>query len=117
MAQSPASSFGIYLAVSYDVIAATNSSPQTTEINAKARAKTLMKWVWIGIIQSMFFGLIGAAMEKKAGNKAWPPLVGSFTGVALLWAQYAYALKSGTESNESPTETYNSQPTVRGRRR
>jgi len=95
---------GIYAAVVYDVISATNSSPQTTEINAKARAGTLMKWVYIGLAQAALFVVIGMAAE--APGKKWRPMVGGGLAAALLWIQYVHAKKAGLESSEPGTEQY-----------
>lgn len=94
---------GIYAAVVYDVISATNSSPQTTEINAHARADTLMKWVKIGLAQAALFVAIGMAAE--APGKQWRPLAGGGLAAALLWFQYVHAKNAGLESAEPGTET------------
>ncbi len=92
---------GIYAALSYDIIAAVNSSPQTTEINAKARAETLMKWVHLGLAQVALFVVIGAYV----GDDTWSPLVGGGVAAGLLYAQYVHAKKAGLESIEPGTET------------
>lgn len=92
----------VYAALTYDIISATNSSPQTTEINAGARAPTLMKWVNLGLAQAAIFVLAGAALDKRH----WPPLIGGgFAGV-LLWLQYQHAMHSGLENGGAPTEQY-----------
>ena len=93
---------GIYAALSYDIIAAVNSSPQTTEINAKSRAPTLMKWVHLGVAQVALFVIIGAYV----GDDTWSPLVGGDVAAGLLYAQYIHACRSGLESVEPGTETY-----------
>src|SRR5216117_1520322 len=92
----------VYAALTYDIISATNSSTQTTEINAAARADTLMKWVKIGLIQAAFFGAIGVMLDKRR----WPPLVGSGIAGVLLWFQYIHARDAGLQSIEPGTETY-----------
>jgi|SRR5215472_6738683 len=92
----------VYATLMYDIISATNSSPQTTEINAKKRAGTLMKWVHLGLIQGALFVLIGMWLDKDR----WPPLLGGGIAGTLLYAQYLYALKSGTENPGASTETY-----------
>ena len=86
---SPALTMAIYAALTYDVISATNSSPQTTEINAAARAETLMKW---------------------------PPALGAGLAGVLLWVQYVYARNCGVRSQGAPTESYGEQrgPMQRG---
>ena len=95
---------GVYAAVVYDVISATNSSPQTTEINARARAETLMKWVKLGLAQAALFVAIGVAAEPP--GKRWRPLIGGGLAMALLWAQYVHARNAGMQSAEPPTESY-----------
>ena len=52
--------FLVSAGIVYEIIAAACSSPQTTEINADTRAKTLFKWVHIGLIQSAGFVAIAA---------------------------------------------------------
>jgi hypothetical protein len=97
---------GIYGALGYDTIAAVCSSPQTTEINAKARATTLMKWVNLGTVQAVGFGVLGSVVELKSGNPWWPPIVGAGLAAGLLYAQYLHGLRSGLSSPEPGTETY-----------
>ena len=92
----------VYAALMYDIISATNSSPQTTEINAKKRADSLMKWVHIGLAQAVGFAIIGAALDPDH----WPPMVGAAIACGLLYAQYRYALAEGLQSNLEGTEDY-----------
>lgn len=87
----------------YDITAAINSSPQTTEINAKARAKTLMKWVNIGVVQSLLFVFLAAASDRR--NRAaifWSGMLAS----VLIYGQYLYAKACGLRSQEPGTEDY-----------
>lgn len=97
---SPAVVIAIYAALTYDIISATNSSPQTTEINASVRADTLMKWVHIGLLQAGLFAVIGVYLDKRR----WPPLIGSGLAGVLLWCQYMHAKKSGIEKGGQGTE-------------
>jgi hypothetical protein len=92
----------VYAALVYDIISATNSSPQTTEINAGARADTLMKWVNIGLAQGAVFVLLGAALD----HKHWPPLLGGTLAGTLMWFQYDHALRSGLANGGATTESY-----------
>lgn len=98
----PAVKVAVYAALMYDIISATNSSPQTTEINATKRAPTLMKWVHIGLAQGVVFVGIGVALDKQR----WPPLVGAGLAAVLLYGQYIYAMQSGLSSGEPGTEDY-----------
>lgn len=112
--------FLVTVGVVYEIVAATNSSPQTTEINAKSRAPTLMKWVHIGIVQSVFFVLIAAAMDKKRRN---PILCGGFMAMILMYTQYVYAKICGLKSDAVGTEDTamkfdsNAKAEVKGRTR
>lgn len=92
----------VYAALVYDIISATNSSPQTTEINAQKRGDTLMKWVGLGLVQAGAFAALGAYLDEDT----WPPLLGAGAAMILLYAQYRHALKSGLENGGPGTETY-----------
>lgn len=92
----------VYATLMYDVISATNSSPQTTEINAAKRGDTLMKWVHIGLLQGALFVVIGMYLDEDH----WPPLMGGGIAAVLLYAQYQYALYQGTHQNAPSTEQY-----------
>lgn len=99
---SPAVVVAIHAALVYDIISATNSSPQTTEINASVRADTLMKWVYLGLAQSLIFVAMGVYLDKHR----WPPILGGGTAAALLWYQYMYAKRCGIEKGGPGTEVY-----------
>ena len=98
---------GIYAAVVYDIISATNSSPQTTEINAASRGPTLMKWVNLGLLQAAGFVALGALLARPR----WAPLLGGGIAMALLWLQYRHAHASGLRSPGASTEsTFGTMP-------
>ena len=92
----------VYAALVYDIVAATNSSPQTTEINAAKRGPTLMKWVYLGLAQAAAFVVAGAVLDPEH----WPPLVGGGVAGVALWLQYRHALAAGTEGGGESTEDY-----------
>lgn len=71
----------------YNVVSATNSSPQTTEVfgDAKRRA-TLMKWVWIGHGQVIVFMGLASFIAKS-----WWPLIGGGLVTATMHCCYSYA--------------------------
>src|SRR5208282_4940725 len=75
----------------YEIIAAACSSPQTTEINANARADTLMKWVKIGLIQSAVFVGIAVYLDEDR----WPAAAGGSLAAGIMWVSYHHALKAG----------------------
>jgi len=110
--EADAAVIGISAAVVYDVISATNSSPQTTEINAKSRAPTLMKWVNIGLAQGALFVFI--MMVAEPPGKKWRPIVGGGLAGVLLYAQYVHAKNAGLQNGGPPTEQY-TNGTVKGR--
>ena|SRR5271165_4522798 len=93
----------VTIAMVVDVIAMTNSSPQTTEINAKARADTLMKWVNIGVGLSLVCVVI-AAMYDRANAK--PILIGGLGSSAVVYGLYVHARAAGLASIEEGTEDY-----------
>ena len=92
---------GVWAIFALDVYSALNSSPQTTEINASARADTLMKWVMIGDLAAVGGGLVGTLVSGSP-----VPLVAA-GGVALgMHLLYAHAKSSGLASGEQGTESY-----------
>lgn len=95
--------FLVSAAVVYDIIAATNSSPQTTEVNARHRAATLMKWVNIGTVQALGFIFLAAIGDRK--NRG-PILAGGILATIAMYFQYIYAKACGLGSSEPPTETF-----------
>jgi hypothetical protein len=95
--------FLVSAGVQYEIIAAACSSPQTTELNAAARADTLMKWVHLGVAQGALFSVVAAAIDRRL----WLPILGgSALAIGLLYVQYVHARNSGLESDEPATETY-----------
>jgi 4-hydroxybenzoate polyprenyltransferase len=92
----------IFATLVYDTISATNSSPQTTQINARVRAATLMKWVWIGLAQAAGFVLLGAWLEYAQGRAYWPPLLGGGLAAVLLLWQYIHAKNAGLAEGNAP---------------
>jgi len=103
---SPAATMAIFAALTYDVISATNSSPQTTEINAAARSETLMKWVHIGMVQVAIFAVIGVVLEMRSSHPVWPPALGSGLAGFMLYGQYIHARNSGLRKPGPATEHY-----------
>jgi hypothetical protein len=85
--------------IMYEVIAASCSSPQTTEINASTRADTLMKWVNIGIAQGALF-VAAAAIFDPTHAKAY--LGGGGLAAAIMYLSYHHAKVSGL-SNAGPS--------------
>ena len=98
---------GIALLVSagivYEIVAAACSSPQTTEINAKSRSDTLMKWVHLGLGQAALFVGLAAWVDKQ--HRVEIVVGGGLAGI-LMYGQYIHAKESGLKSNKPGTESY-----------
>lgn len=92
---------GIYATFALDCYSTFCSSPQTTELNAKARADTLMKWVTIGGAVALTGGVLAT---MYSGSPA--PLIGVGGITVLMYWMYLHAKKSGLDSDEPGTENY-----------
>lgn len=95
--------FLVSAGIVYEIIAAACSSPQTTEINASARAETLMKWVKAGLVQAAAFVAIAAWIDR-AHRKAI--IAGGAVAAGIMWASYQHALQAGLASGAPGTEQY-----------
>lgn len=84
-----------------EIIAKACSSPQTMEINAHARAGTLMKWVNIGVIEAAVFIAIAAYVDRKHRSAI---LAGGVLAGVITYGEYVYAKRSGLASTEPGTE-------------
>lgn len=102
MKSDDALTFMVSAGLVYEVVAAACSSPQTTEINAGKRSKTLMKWVHLGLGQAALFVAIAACLSKRPA----PAIAGGGLAMGLMYAQYAHARKAGLASGEPGTEAY-----------
>lgn len=85
----------------YQLTGSNMSSPQTAELNAGARASTIGKWVkithWEAMAWTVFFWwLYGSPWALLGGGLAWSGMYG----------KYRYAIASGLQSKEAPTEDY-----------
>jgi hypothetical protein len=89
--------------MAFAIVAAACSSPQTTELNAGARAATLMKWVNIGMLQTAVF-LAAAALYDPSHAK--PIIAGGVLGGGMMYLSYMHAKAAGLASSAPPTESY-----------
>jgi hypothetical protein len=87
----------------YEIIAAACSSPQTAEINAAKRAETLMKWVYIGLVQAALFIVIAAWIDPK---HAGPIVAGGLLAAGIMYASYTHAKSAGLACSEQGTESW-----------
>lgn len=99
--QSNAVTFMVSAGLVYEIIAAACSSPQTTEINAKTRSETLMKWVKIGLIQAAIFVAIAVMLDKER----WPAALGGSLAGLMMWFSYVHAQAAGLKGGGPSTET------------
>lgn len=112
--ETDAAVFGIAFLGVKDIYSADNSSPQTTEINAKHRAPTLMKWVNIAAIESA--GLIFVlTLTAPRGHRKFP-ILGGVLSLMVTYGQYIYAKSCGLKSSEPVTEDFG-PPVSSARRR
>jgi hypothetical protein len=86
-----------------EFIAKDVSSPQTTELNAAQRARTLMKWVHIGQVEAAAFVVIAAIIDPAF---AVAFLAGGALEMVITEFEYLHAKKTGIENGGPPTETY-----------
>lgn len=75
---------------SLNVFSAQNSSPQTTELFAKDRKATLMKYVYIGDATTLALGLFASLIASS-----WWPLAGAITVTTFMHLLYVHAAKAG----------------------
>jgi hypothetical protein len=95
--------FLVSAGIMYEIIAAACSSPQTTEINAGARADTLMKWVHMGIGQGVIFIAVAAYIDRTHRASI---IAGGAVAAGLMYAQYIHAKRAGLASSLPGTESY-----------
>jgi len=100
-ANSDGIAFLVSAGIVYEIIAAACSSPQTTEINAKSRSGTLMKWVKLGLYQAAAFVAVAAAWDRKHRTAI---IAGGGLAAGLMWLQYDHANRAGLASAEPGTE-------------
>jgi hypothetical protein len=103
---------GVAFLVSYgivaEIIAKACSSPQTAELNADKRAPTLMKWVYIGVAESVAVIIIAAWIDSKVPGKNHTAAIlsGGILAIAVTLGQYQYAKRCGLVNGGPATESY-----------
>lgn len=94
--------FLVAAGIAAEIIAKACSSPQTMEINAHARAGTLIKWVNIGTVEAALFIAIAAYIDKKHRTAI---LAGGILALVITYGEYLYAKQSGLASCAPGTES------------
>lgn len=92
--------FTVSATLMYGAIAAACSSPQTTEINAGKRSKTLMKWVHLGVGQ----GAVLVAITAYLSDEPWAAIFGGGMVATLMYASYLHAREAGLRGGGAGTE-------------
>jgi hypothetical protein len=92
----------VYSTFALDAFSALTSSPQTTEINAAARADTLMKWVKLSVVVVIGAGVVGSMVDRTLR-----PLFATGVVGAIMYGIYVHAKNAGLREGGEPTETYN----------
>jgi len=107
--QGSGKAFLIAAAVMLEAIAAACSSPQTTELNAEAWSKTLIKWVTIGLALGAGLTVAGAmidASDDSTANNSGAILAGGLITGGIMWLLYRHAQQAGVANPGPPTEQY-----------
>lgn len=86
-----------------EIVAKACSSPQTCELNAPARAPTLMKWVNIGMVEAIVLVGVAIACDKRYRV---PLFLGGATEAVITYAEYLYGKSAGLASMQPGTEEY-----------
>lgn len=103
---------GVAFLVAYgivaEIIAKACSSPQTAELNADKRAPTLMKWVNIGVAESVAVIIIAAWIDSKVPGKSHKAAIisGGVLAIIVTLGEYQYAKASGLKNGGPATEQY-----------
>lgn len=77
----------------YNAYGAINSSPQTTELFAAERERTLMKYVWTAGGISMLLGFLGSWVARSL----WP-ILGASLVVVMMHGLYRHAARCGRDA-------------------
>lgn len=95
--------FLVAAGIVYEIIAAACSSPQTAELNAAKRAETLMKWVHVGLAESVLFIAIAASVDRKHTR---PIIWGGSLAAVIMYGSYWHAKRAGLASAAQGTEDW-----------
>jgi len=91
----------------YQLTGSNLSSPQSAELNAKARAPGIQKWINLTNAEGIAWIVFLCYLDRSY----WPAIGGGLAGAGML-LKYKYAIKSGLNSDEPPTENYQNPEAV-----
>lgn len=94
--------FLVSAGIVYEIIAKDCSSPQTAEININTRGETLMKWVTVGVAESVLFVAIAMMFSEK--NK-FPIFLGGALAAGITYAEYIHAKNVGLAKGAAQATT------------
>lgn len=83
---------GVWATFALDVFSTLNSSPQTTELFAGDRERSLMHWVLVGDAVAIGGGLAGSLVSKRL----WPLIAATLVAVGMHYT-YRHAVARGTD--------------------
>jgi hypothetical protein len=107
VADSPLGGRGRMLAVAvsaemvYQLVGSNMSSPQTAELNARARAPTIDKWVRMTNVEAVGWIMFLAILDQSLF-----PVLGGGLALAGMVLKYRHAIRSGLANGGQPTENY-----------
>jgi hypothetical protein len=85
----------------YQLVGSNMSSPQTAELNAGARAPTIQKWVNLTNLEAIAWIAFLSYLDKS-----WWPALGGGLALGGMVLKYKYAIDSGLQNPQVPTEDY-----------
>lgn len=85
----------------WQLVGCNMSSPQTAQLNAKARAPTIGKWVSLTNAEAAAWVIFLCVLD----DSLWPALGGGLAG-GTMWLKYRHAIKAGLAEGGQPTENY-----------
>lgn len=83
---------GVWATFALDVFSTLNSSPQTTELFAGDRERSLMHWVLVGDAVAIGGGLAGTIVSRRA----WPLIAATLVALGMHYT-YRHAVRRGTD--------------------
>lgn len=89
---------GVYMTLMLDLFGSVTSSPQTTELFAKDRDATLMKYVYLADAGGLLIGAGASIVDKSVY-----PIVGTMLIAVPMHLLYVHAAKVGKDQNPPKT--------------
>lgn len=97
---------GIYATLALDMFGGVTSSPQTTELFAKDRKETLLKYVYIADAGGLGIGAVMSWVDRS-----WYPLIGAAVIAVPMHFLYVHAARVGQTQPPPLTASQQAQGT------